>query len=156
MIYADDVATRSVKTISPMATIKQAADIMEIHNVGFLPVLSGTKIVGVLTDRDLALRGLKLGSPNTVQVERIMTRNLVCVDETSTLEDAAECMAKNGVRRIVVLNSGGDLIGVISMDDLAVFTRGDETVGQILTKIAKPNSTFAVHPHTYRPGGIVS
>ena len=136
MIRAEDIATQRVRTITPMTTVRQASEIMEAHNIGFLPVVKNGQALGVVTDRDIAIRAFQRGAPMGQLVESIMSKDLVCVPETASVDEVAKKMAEKAIRRVLVTNNEGGLVGVISLDDLAVFTHGDSTVGQILRKIA--------------------
>jgi CBS domain-containing protein len=139
LIHADDVATTSVKSITPFTTIRGASGLMNKFDIGFLPVVSESRVVGVLTDRDIALKGIQDGMPDAT-VDKIMSRHPVCVNETSSLEEISHTMTEHGVRRVLVLNDEGELVGVVSLDDLAIFTMGDQTVGQVLKALALPHT----------------
>jgi predicted transcriptional regulator len=134
-----------VKTIEVEANLRQAALMMEQHNVGFLPVLKGTQLVGVITDRDIALRAAHFVLPfSAISVGEAMTPKVVTISDMATIAQAAETMAKNAVRRLVVVEPCGRISGILSLDDLAVYTAGDATVGQILQKIIKPTSQMHI------------
>lgn len=139
MIQAENIATQVVWAIPPKATLKEAITLMSYHDIGFLPVVANGQTVGVVTDRDIALKGLAQGSAVTVHVDEIMSENLVWVPETATLQEVAQVVAEHRIRRVLVQNARKALVGVISVDDLAVFSKGDQTAGQILQKMAKPH-----------------
>jgi len=136
MIRAEDIATQKVRTVTPVTTVRQASEIMEQYNIGFLPVVKDGQAFGVITDRDIAIRAFQRGAPMGQLVETIMSKDLVSVADTASVEDVAKKMAEKAIRRVLVTNNEGGLVGVISLDDLAVFTQGDSTAGQILRKIA--------------------
>lgn len=141
MICTHDAASHLVKTIEMTATLRYAALYMEQHSLGFLPVMKGNQLVGVITDRDIALRAAHSTLPLAgITVGEAMTPKVHTISDAASIAQAAECMAKNGVRRLVVVEPCGRICGVLSLDDLAVYTHGDPTVGQILRKIVKPSS----------------
>jgi CBS domain-containing protein len=103
---------------SPTTTLSIAAREMETHNVGSLVVTDeGDKVVGIITDRDLALC-LAHGHGADTPVERVMSRNVVTVADDADLDEAAAGMDTRGVRRLPVIDEEGRAIGVISLDDL--------------------------------------
>ncbi len=144
MVESGNVASRVVRTILPQATIKEAADMMSLYDIGFLPVVSSGKTVGVLTDRDIALRSWHLRNLLQATVADIMTTELKWVPQTANLGEVANAMATQQVRRLLVHDDDGVLIGVISLDDIAIFSQGDETVGSILQKMIKPHRNLHV------------
>ena len=103
---------------SPTTTLSIAAREMEAHNVGSLVVTDeGDKIVGIITDRDLALC-LTHGHGADTPVERVMSRNVVTVTDDADIDEAAAAMDSRGVRRLPVIDEHGRAIGMISLDDL--------------------------------------
>lgn len=144
MVESEYIASRVVRTVLPQASIKEAAEIMSLYDIGFLPVVSSGKTVGVLTDRDIALRSWHLRNLAQATVADIMTTDLKWVSQTANLGEVANAMAEYRVRRLLVHDDEGKLIGVISLDDIAVFSQGDETVGGILQKMIKPHRNFRV------------
>lgn len=115
-----EIMTRAVEMIPPDATLQFAARRMETENVGFLPVVQGEALVGVITDRDIALRAVARGlNPEKTLVEDAMTREVVSLPENSELEDAADVMEQQKVRRLVVTGKDDNPVGVVSMDKIA-------------------------------------
>lgn len=95
-----------------------AAREMEAHNVGSLLVIdSDARIVGILTDRDLAL-SLAHRSDGTTPVQSVMSANVVTITDEATLDDAAAAMDSRAVRRLPVVDSSGHPVGIICLDDL--------------------------------------
>lgn len=103
---------------SPATTLADAAREMERHNVGSLIVTNeDDRIVGIITDRDLAL-GLAHGRTGSSLVEMVMSARVVTIPDDATIEDAAAAMDGRGVRRLPVADDRGRAIGMISFDDL--------------------------------------
>ncbi|HEX7813473.1 MAG TPA: CBS domain-containing protein [Burkholderiales bacterium] len=117
-----DIMTKSVETIGNDASLRFAATLMENENVGFLPVMRGGQMVGVITDRDITVRAVSRGlSPDETIVEQAMTEGVVALPENSEVEDAADLMEQHRVRRLVVTDENESLVGVVSLDKLSLY-----------------------------------
>jgi CBS domain-containing protein len=131
-----DAMTRSVETISKGATLREAARQMASACVGFLVVLEGNQPVGVVTDRDITVRGVAKGlDPNATPVEQAMTFQAITCHEDQPIAAAARIMEEKAVRRLIVLDTREQLAGVISLDDLATIPGEDEKVSRILERL---------------------
>jgi CBS domain-containing protein len=105
-------------TCSATTTLASAAHEMEIHNVGSLVVTDDAeRIVGIVTDRDLA-RSLAHGRDGTSTIEQIMSRDVVTIPESASLDDAGAAMDARGVRRLPIADPQGHAVGIICLDDL--------------------------------------
>lgn len=139
-----EAMTSIVETIRPGDTAQYAGSRMKEHDVGFLPVVVEGRAVGVLTDRDLALRCCGEGrDPHATRVEDIMTPNVIGCRETEEVAAAGRLMEDKKLRRIVVTDDGGLVTGLLSVDDLAarlndpgVFSRVLRQVGLSATRPA--------------------
>lgn len=115
-----DYMTRMVEHLLPELTVREAAALMKDRNIGCYPVCDGGRVVGMLTDRDLALRVLAEGrDPDLVRVDEAMTRNVVCCGEDESLSEVTERMGQHQVRRMPVVSRDGALIGLITLGKLA-------------------------------------
>ena len=114
-----DAMTSSPKTISTSTTAHEAARLMKSEDVGALPIVEGDKLVGVVTDRDLAVRVLAEGKSPDTAVSEIASKDVVTVDPDQTLEEAARLMAEHQVRRLPVVEEDGRLVGVLAQADVA-------------------------------------
>jgi CBS domain-containing protein len=131
-----DIMTVPVQTIPEYSTIAAAARMMARHNVGILPVCRGDCIVGIITDRDLAVRGLASGADAVITPVRVvMSEHPVVVSPKDSIEEAADVLANNGVRRVPVVE-GDRPIGMLSADDLARFAGHDDLVLDLERKLA--------------------
>ena len=133
------LCTRVVATAVPNETIRAAARRMAVNDVGTLVVLDetdATQAVGILTDRDIAVRGVAgVLDPDVATVGDVMTQPVETVDESTPLEEAMNRMAAFGGRRLVVTGERGALVGLLSLDDvLDHLTRELQPVGQLLDK----------------------
>lgn len=116
----EDVMTRGVEALAPHATLTQAAEKMRQLNVGALPVREGDTLVGLVTDRDLVVRGIAMGhDPDTSRVASVMTGDVETLPPGASLEEAAEWMEERQLRRLLVVEGGGKLVGIVSLGDLS-------------------------------------
>lgn len=128
-----DIMTKDVDVIHPNASLVQAADKMKRHNVGVLPVCDGDKLKGMVTDRDIVVRALAdKKSLDQTRVSEIMSRGVYyCYDHESSSE-AADIMQDKKVRRLVVLNKDKRLVGMLSLEDLAMEKRSGDLIRKTL------------------------
>jgi CBS domain-containing protein len=134
-----DVMTRDVEVISPEATIREAAARMKALDVGPLPVCDGRRVLGMLTDRDLTVRATAEGrDPNTTRVREVMTAEVIAGDEDDDVKAAAKIMQQEQIRRLLVLDRDKQLVGIVSLGDLAVEAGDDKLIGQTLEQISEP------------------
>ena len=115
-----DIMSEKVVSVSPEENLSVAARLLSRYNIGALPVCTKDgKLKGMVTDRDIVLRCVAAeDDANSVKVADIMTRRVVCVDATQSLQDASDLMAQKQVRRLPVQDKGR-LVGMISIGDLA-------------------------------------
>jgi CBS domain-containing protein len=132
-----DVMSRDVRITSPDATVQQAARLMREEDTGVLPVGEGDRLVGMVTDRDVALRLVaEARDPARTKVREVMTPEVHYVFEDDGLEQAAEAMAEQQVRRLPVLSRGEKrLVGVVSLGDLAAEDQTRWIAGQALSDV---------------------
>lgn len=115
-----EVMTRHAATIGAGETLVAAARKMKEHGVGALPVLEDGTLTGIVTDRDLAVRATASGAdPTCTQVREAMTPQVVACTEDDDLAEAAHAMEACAVRRLIVLDRGGRLCGMLSVEDIA-------------------------------------
>jgi CBS domain-containing protein len=135
-----DVMTEGVELIGPDATMKEAAAKMAETDVGILPVGENDRLVGVVTDRDLVVRGIAEGNdPSQTKIRDVMTQGvLYCYDDQDPTE-AAKDMAKQQVRRMPVVTRDKRLIGMISLGDIARKHDPDKA-GKALKEVVSPGN----------------
>jgi CBS domain-containing protein len=133
-----DIETQHPEVIHPECTLLEAAQRMKALDVGVLPVCDGERLMGMLTDRDITVRGIAQGcNPHLARVQQIMTREVVYCFEDQDVEEVAQFMEDKQIRRLPVLNRDKRLVGIISLGDLAVRTRNDQLVGEILERVSE-------------------
>lgn len=121
----EEIMKRNVECVSPRDTAEDAACRMRDENVGFLPVCDQSgKVLGTLTDRDLAVRVVAEGKASGTLVEDVMTREVVACQPEDDLRDAQATMAVHEKSRIMCIAQDGRLVGVISLSDIAQHETG--------------------------------
>jgi CBS domain-containing protein len=133
-----DCMSRDVEVISPDDTIEAAAKTMSVIDAGILPVAEDDRLVGMVTDRDLAIRAVGTGRPPSTTVREVMTHEVKYCFEDDEAEDALDNMAEQQLRRLPVLDQDKRLVGIVSISDLA----DEETAeaGKALSDIATPSA----------------
>ncbi len=131
-----EVMNQDVRIALPNQSICDAARMMAECDVGALPVGGGDGVMGIITDRDIAIRAVAEGKSPDTPIHAIMSEEVLFCTEDDDLDDVADVMADEKVRRLPVLNSEGTLIGIISLGDLAQTKRS--TAGRALEDISEP------------------
>ncbi|HYG86375.1 MAG TPA: CBS domain-containing protein [Azospirillum sp.] len=134
-----DIMTHDVQTVAPGDTIRRAAQMMDELNVGVLPVCDGSKLVGIVTDRDITVRATSAGlGPDSCKVSEVMTeRPRYCYEDDSVIE-VTRLMADRQIRRVPVVDRNDRLIGIVSLGDLAIDAKDTSAVGDALEQISSP------------------
>jgi CBS domain-containing protein len=134
-----EIMSTEVQLLSPDDSIQQAACRMRDEEIGSLPVASGDRLVGYVTDRDVAVRGVAAGKAIKSPVREIMTERLLYCFEDEEVEAVAKNMAMNQVRRLPVLTRENRLCGIVSLGDVA--TKGEhQAAEEALTEISEPRA----------------
>ena len=132
-----DAMTLEVQLCTPDDTLKDAADAMMTLDVGLLPVTDGNRLVGMVSDRDIATRGVAMGLGPDSQVRDVMTEDVKYCFEDQELEEVTQNMGDIQVRRLPVLNRDKRLVGIITLADIGRIQSGDGT-GEALSQISRP------------------
>lgn len=136
-MHVHDVMTAPVRTIHPDAPLQEAAERMRSLDVGPLPVCENNRVIGMITDRDITVRATAEGMPPKLgHVRDVMTKEVICCFEDQDVEEAAQLMKEKQLRRLVVVNRKGRLVGIVSLGDLAVETHDEHLVGETLEKVS--------------------
>ncbi len=135
-----EIMTRNPEAAQVTDSIMDVASMMRDLNVGFMPILDGDTLVGVVTDRDITLRAV---AENMDVVDNsigeIMSSDLQVVSPDTDIDEAARIMEEFQIRRLPVLDENGMLIGVLSLGDIAVRTQNMEQAGEILEEVSEPS-----------------
>lgn len=142
--HVRDVMTPNPDCVSSDADIQEAARIMKEKDTGVVPVVDGDKkVVGLLTDRDIVVRGIAEGKDLTnCSVKELMTKNIRSVRDDAPVDEVLTLMSSAEIRRVPVVNGQDEIVGIISIGDIAVETNKDNRVGKALEDIsqAPPNN----------------
>lgn len=139
-----DIMTEEVESCSLLDNVYEVALKMKELNVGAIPILDQDKIVGMITDRDIVIRGVAEKHPGSSKVEDIMSKQLITVTPDSTSKEAAKLMAENQIRRLPVVEEG-KLVGIVSLGDFAIRELTDDQAKEALTEISEQNYNGAQH-----------
>jgi CBS domain-containing protein len=131
-----DVMTTDVETVSADQTAQDAAKFMLRAEAGSIPVCDGDKVIGMITDRDIAVRGVAEGRGPDTPVRDLMTDGIVCAREDDDVQDVASKMSEAQVRRLPVLDAQDRLCGIVSLGDLSRQTDGG-SAGQALEGVSQ-------------------
>ena len=132
-----EVMTRDVQTVSPDEPVQQAASFMLSADAGSIPVTDGERLIGMITDRDIAVRGVaKCYGPDT-PVRELMTDDIISARADDDIDEVASKMSRAQVRRLPVIDENDRLCGIISLGDLARET-DDESAHEALEGVSEP------------------
>ena len=140
---ARDVMTSNPACVSESDDVRDAARIMKDSDTGVVPVVNGKKVIGLITDRDIVVRGLAEGKDlGTCKVNDLMSRNVQSVREDTPVTEVLNLMSQSEIRRVPVLNSKDELVGIVSIGDISKETNQDNKVGKAIENIsqAPPNN----------------
>jgi CBS domain-containing protein len=135
-----EIMKTDIECVAPQASIQSAARKMREQNVGFLPVCDeGMRVVGTVTDRDIAIRAVANGLSSNMTVETVMTPEVVACRPEDELSYARELMAEHHKSRIMCIGRGGRLEGIISLSDIAQLDEitGRETLREVSSREAR-------------------
>ena len=123
-----DVMTREVQTVRPDQTAQEAASFMLRADAGAIPVMEGDRLVGMITDRDIAVRGVAEGRGPDTPVRELMTNDIVAARIDDDIDDIAERMSEAQVRRLPVIDDQENIVGIVSLGDIS--QRGDDDAAE--------------------------
>ncbi len=132
-----EIVTRNLETTHANDPVEKAARIMKDFNVGAVPVFEGDNAIGILTDRDIAIRVVAEGKDINTRVKEIMTSGIIACPEHADAIEALQMMEQKKVRRLLVKNDRNAIVGVVSLGDIAV-KLGKDAAGEALREISKP------------------
>ncbi|NRF67420.1 CBS domain-containing protein [Aquincola sp. S2] len=141
-----DIMTSDVCLASPDETIREAARQMADNDIGALPVGEGDRLIGMITDRDIAVRAVARGLGPDAKIREVMSGDVMYCFEDEDLEVVADNMADIQVRRLPVLNRDKRMVGILSVSDL-VQCEDAETAGETIAGISKPGGAHSQAAH---------
>jgi CBS domain-containing protein len=131
-----EVMTTDVDYCTPLDNVYEVAVKMRDLNVGAIPIVENERLIGLITDRDLVVRGIAEKRSGSNQVTNVMSENLITVSPDTSVQEAAQIMAKHQIRRLPVVENG-KLVGMVSLGDLAINKNSDESAGHALSEISE-------------------
>jgi CBS domain-containing protein len=131
-----DVMSKDIQIAAPIDSLQAIADRMAKGDFGFMPVVEGERLVGTVTDRDIAVRGVAEGRLPTAPAAEVMSRGATTVLDTDDLRVALERMSEGRIRRLPVVDKHDRLVGVVSLGDLSARVK-EKSAGETLESISR-------------------
>jgi CBS domain-containing protein len=141
--HVRDVMTPNPDCVSQDADVKEAARIMKDKDTGVVPVVDGKKVIGLITDRDIVVRGIAEGKDlANCRVNELMTKSVRSVREDDTIDQVLTMMSSSEIRRVPVVNGSDEIVGIVSLGYIAIETNKNDRVGKTVEDIsqAPPNN----------------
>lgn len=132
-----DIMTSEVDTCMPNTTLQEAAAKMKEINVGSIPVVDNDKLVGIITDRDIVVRGIADNISLDTAVSEILSESTVTGSKDMSVEDAAELMADHQIRRLPIVEND-KVVGIVSLGDIAVKDKSYGNADIALDEVSEP------------------
>lgn len=132
-----DLMSRDVQIISPDKTIQEAAHEMRKGNFGMMPVGENDRMIGAISDRDIAVMAVADGKDVNTKVRDIMSDGIVFAYENDSVVDGAKLMSKHQIRRLPIVNAEKRLVGIVALGDFAVESTNLFVAGEALSEISK-------------------
>lgn len=134
-----EIMSTEIEILSPESTIQQAAERMRRCGIGMLPICDGARILGTLTDRDITIRATAEGNdPRVTRVSEVMSSDVCYCYEDDDVNVVARIMRDRQIRRMPVLDRGKNLVGIVSLGDIALYA-DQSTAGNALEGISQPS-----------------
>ncbi len=138
MTQVAEVMTRGVRSMSPTDSLQLAAQAMDELDVGVIPVVQDERLVGMVTDRDITVRGVAQGRPvDSTPLSEVMSKDVLTCFEDQSLDEATRQMQDAQIRRLPVVDREAHLVGILALGDVAV-KAGGENVADTLGEISEP------------------
>ena len=140
---AQDIMSRNPSTVTPSTRVRQAAKLMKDEDVGIVPVVeeggSGRRLVGLLTDRDIAIRLVAEGrDPDLVEVRELMSASPKTARADDDVAHVMDLMGREQVRRVPIVDDRGSLVGIVAQADIVIEANDDRKAERTVEKISKP------------------
>lgn len=133
-----DIMTKDVAYINPMASVTEAAQLMQKHNVGSIPVCDQNGVIGLVTDRDIVVRNVAHGNnPQSTSVRDVMSSKVTTVTPEMNIDEVSKLMSSQQIRRVPVVENNM-LVGIVALGDVATDVRFDTEASEALSEISKP------------------
>ena len=144
-----EAMTRDVRLVKPDQPISEAARLMGELDIGALPVEDSDRLVGMITDRDIAVRAVAAGRGPDTPVRDVMSRDVKYCYEDQTIDEVTQNMGELRIRRLPVLTRDKRLIGILSLGDLAIDEGARDEAGEALGGISRPGGQHSQSPERH-------
>lgn len=131
-----EIMTTNVEYCTPLDNVYEVAVKMKENDVGAIPIVENDRLLGMITDRDLVVRGIAEKRSGSNQVTNVMTDNLITVSPDTSVYEASQLMSKHQIRRLPVVENG-QLVGIVALGDLATNKLSDQKAGHALSEISE-------------------
>ncbi|HHT89226.1 MAG TPA: CBS domain-containing protein [Clostridiales bacterium] len=132
-----DIMTKDIATLRSDDSIEKAARLMKQYDVGSIPVCTGDKIIGIITDRDIAVRSVAPGQVDNQRVGDVMSTDLVIGNPDMDVQDAASIMSDRQIRRLPIVENNS-LVGIVSLGDISLEPTAGGSAQEALKNISEP------------------
>lgn len=139
-----EIMTTDVECCTLLDNMYEVAVKMKEWDVGAIPIVDNEKLVGMITDRDIVLRGVAEKNPGSTKVEKIMSSEMITISPDATSEQASTLMAEHQIRRLPVVENE-KLVGIVSLGDFAIRKLSDEQAGKALSEISEHENDQVQH-----------
>lgn len=136
-----DIMSVNVAKVDSNDSIEKAAQLMKQHNVGSIPVCKNNSVVGIVTDRDIAIRSVANGQSSEQTVNEVMTQNPITGSPDMDVHEAARVMGQKQIRRLPIVDNNS-LVGMVSLGDISIEPKLQDNAEQALSSISKPTNSF--------------
>jgi CBS domain-containing protein len=144
---AQDIMSRNPSSVTPDTPLVEAAQLMKQENIGIVPVVESAgshRLVGVLTDRDIAVRAVAEGRDgSTTSVGHVMSTDVRSCAPDDSVNDVMELMGREQVRRIPIVDERGALVGIVAQADIVLEAKDDQQAEKTVEKISQPSGKHA-------------
>jgi CBS domain-containing protein len=140
MSRISEIMTRDVRVVAPHESLQRVAQLMDELNIGALPACDGQQLIGLITDRDIVVRAVSAGMPvDSTPVSDVMTAHVQWCYEDEDVDEVMDRMRDVQIRRVPVLNRREELVGMVSLGDLATRSTDEREVKDTLEGISQPS-----------------
>ena len=144
-----EAMTRDVRLVKPDQPIREAAKLMGELDIGALPVEENDRLVGMITDRDIAVRAVAAGRGADTPIRDVMSGEIKYCYEDQTVDEVTQNMGEQRIRRLPVLNRDKRLVGILSLGDLAIDETARDEAGEALGGISRPGGQHSQSPERH-------
>ena len=139
---AREIMTKDPRTVTPDTGLQEVARLMQSEDVGIIPVVEagGTSLLGVVTDRDIALRVVGEGKDaKTTKVSDVMSKGVTTCKQDDSVDDVMELMGKEQLRRVPIVDERGALVGIVAQADVVREAKSDKKAERTVEQISEPS-----------------